>query len=139
MTATESSSFAMPWMAGTRLRCMWAPSRRAFNHVTEAEKSLNQAIRDASTKEEANEAREWLMGRKSTRRVSQIGGSSERDVIVLPEARLHVGGLDAVLRPANIFSPPIGNDMYHGNLGMDVLSQAAAVTIDFQSMSLTLR
>ena len=38
--------------------------------------------------------------------------------------------LDSVLRPANIFSKAIGNDLQHGNLGLDVLSQAAEVTID---------
>jgi hypothetical protein len=44
-----------------------------------------------------------------------------------------------VLRVANIFSKPVGNDLHHGNLGMDLLSQASDLTIDFESMSLTLR
>jgi hypothetical protein len=44
-----------------------------------------------------------------------------------------------VLRPANVFSPPIGNDLQHGNLGLDVLSQAAEVMIDFQAMLVTVR
>jgi hypothetical protein len=60
-------------------------------------------------------------------------------VTVVPEVRLHIGGFEAVLRPANVFSKPVGNDSYHGNIGMDVLRQAAEVTIDFRSMSLTLR
>jgi hypothetical protein len=71
--------------------------------------------------------------------VTQIGGSNDRDVVVLPEVRLRVGRFDTVLRPANIFSKPVGDDRLHGNLGMDLLSQAAEVTLDFQSMVLSLR
>jgi len=33
----------------------------------------------------------------------------------------------------------VGDDRHHGNLGMDVLAQASAVTIDFASMAVTLR
>jgi aspartyl protease len=77
-------------------------------------------------------------GRTSTRQVRQIGGALERQIVVIPELRLHVGGFDSLLRPANVFSKPVGNDLQHGNLGIDVLSQAAEVTIDFQAMSLTL-
>jgi hypothetical protein len=78
-------------------------------------------------------------GSKGTVRITQIGGSNEREVTVVPEVRLRVGGFETLLRPANIFSKPVGNDSYHGNFGMDLLSQAAEVTIDFQSMSLALR
>ena len=78
-------------------------------------------------------------GRKGTRVVHQIGGAVEREIITIPELRLRVGGFDSVLRPANIFSKPVGNDFQHGNLGMDVLSQAAEVMIDFRTMSLTVR
>ena len=78
-------------------------------------------------------------GRRSTKQVQQIGGSAEREIVAIPEIRLRVGGFDGVLRPANIFSKPVGNALQHGNLGLDVLSQAAEVMIDFQSMSLTVR
>jgi aspartyl protease len=78
-------------------------------------------------------------GRKSTKQVHQIGGSTEQQIVAIPELRLRVGGLDGVLRPANLFSPPIGNDLQHGNLGLDVLSQAAEVMIDFQAMLVTVR
>jgi hypothetical protein len=78
-------------------------------------------------------------GSKGTKRITQIGGSNEREVTIVPEVRLRVGGFETVLRPAAIFSKPVGNDSYHGNLGMDLLSQAAEVMIDFQSMSLALR
>jgi hypothetical protein len=78
-------------------------------------------------------------GRKSTARVHQIGGSAEQQIVAIAELRLGVGEWDGVLRPANVFSPPIGNDRQHGNLGLDVLSQAAEVMIDFQAMSVTVR
>jgi Aspartyl protease len=78
-------------------------------------------------------------GRKTTKQVHQIGGASEREIVLMPELRLRVGGFDSVLKPANVFSKPVGNDLHHGNLGLDVLSQAAEVTLDFQSMSLTLK
>ncbi len=78
-------------------------------------------------------------GLKSTKQVHQIGGSTEQQIVAIPELRLRVGGWDGVLRPANVFSPPIGNDLQYGNLGMDVLSQAAEVMIDFQAMFVTIR
>ena len=78
-------------------------------------------------------------GRKTTKQVHQIGGSTEQQIVAIPELRLRVGGWDGVLRPANVFSPPIGNDLQHGNLGLDVLSQAAEVMIDFQAMLVTVR
>jgi hypothetical protein len=78
-------------------------------------------------------------GRTSTQRVNQIGGSNEHEVTVISELPLRVGGRDVVLKPAIIFSRPVGDQRRHGNLGMDLLSQAAGVTIDFGSMSLTLR
>ncbi len=78
-------------------------------------------------------------GRKGTARVTQIGGATDRDVIVIPDVRLNVGGKDANLKEGKLFSRPVGDDRFHGLLGMDILSQAADVTIDFRSMRLTLR
>jgi hypothetical protein len=78
-------------------------------------------------------------GTKGRVSLNQIGSSSEHEVIVLPEVRMRVGGFDTLLRPANIFSPPVSDTRSHGNLGMDLLSQASDVTIDFESMMLSLR
>jgi predicted aspartyl protease len=78
-------------------------------------------------------------GTAGQKRVSQIGGSNVRDVTILPELRLEIGGLDTVLRSAAVFSKPVGNDFYHGNLGMDLLGRADEVAIDFRSMSIALR
>jgi hypothetical protein len=78
-------------------------------------------------------------GSRSTKRVQQIGGATDREVVTIPQIRLRVGGFEGLLQPAQVFSKPIGNDFQHGNLGVDVLSQASEVTIDFRAMSLTVR
>jgi hypothetical protein len=56
-------------------------------------------------------------GSRTSKRVTQIGGSKDRDVIGLPELRLRIGGLEAALRPANVFAKPVGNEFQHGLLG----------------------
>lgn len=78
-------------------------------------------------------------GRKTTKTLQQIGGAKQQDVVVLPEAHLGIGTFDAVLRPAEVFGKSVGDELHHGNLGMNVLGQARAVTIDLRSMLLTLR
>jgi hypothetical protein len=67
-----------------------------------------------------------------------IAGSNERDASVLPEIRLRVGGLETILQPAKVFSKPVGDDFHYGLLGLDVLTQAREVQIDFRSMTLKL-
>jgi LAS superfamily LD-carboxypeptidase LdcB len=75
-------------------------------------------------------AKEWLV---------TIGGSGYREVVRIPRLGLRIGGLEVTLRPADVFSRPVGNEHHHGLLGMDLLSQAREVTIDFRSMSVGLR
>jgi hypothetical protein len=58
--------------------------------------------------------------------------------IALPEIQLRVGGLHTTIRPAQVFAKPVGDGFHHGLLGMDVLSQAREVSIDFRSMMLEL-
>jgi Aspartyl protease len=77
-------------------------------------------------------------GTKSKQQVTLVGGSNERETIALPEIQLLVGGLNTTLRPAQVFSKPVGDDFHHGLLGMDMLSQAREVSIDFRSMMLEL-
>lgn len=77
-------------------------------------------------------------GTRNTQRVEQVGGANERPTILLPEVTLQVGGLQTELRPAQVFSKPIGDDFRHGLLGMDVFSQASEVQIDFTSMTVIL-
>ena len=77
-------------------------------------------------------------GTKGTATVTQIGGGTDRDIVTSPDLRLRVGGKDLALTRGNVFSRPVGDDRFHGLLGMDVLSQATEVRIDFRSMTLTL-
>ena len=77
-------------------------------------------------------------GTKGTSTVTQIGGATDRDIVTIPDLRLRVGGKDLALTRGNVFSRPVGDDRFHGLLGMDVLSQATEVRIDFRSMTLTL-
>ena len=77
-------------------------------------------------------------GTKSTRKVTQMGGSQERDIVSLPELQLQVGGFDTVLKPAQVFSKPVGNDSRYGLLGLDLLTQAREVVVDFRSMTVQL-
>jgi hypothetical protein len=78
-------------------------------------------------------------GTKGTKTVTEVGGSNEREITLLPEIQLRVGGLTTTLRPAPVFSKPVGDDFHHGLLGMDVFSQARDVRIDFRSMIFQLR
>ncbi len=77
-------------------------------------------------------------GTKGTSTLTQIAGTTDRDVVTIPDLRLRVGGKDLALTRGNVFSKPVGDDRFHGLLGMDVLSQATEVRIDFRSMTLTL-
>jgi hypothetical protein len=77
-------------------------------------------------------------GTKSKHQVTEVGGANLRDTVMLPEVTLRLGGLDATLQPAQVFSKPVGDDYHHCLLGLDVLSQAREVWIDFRSMSLQL-
>jgi clan AA aspartic protease (TIGR02281 family) len=77
-------------------------------------------------------------GTKSTRKVTQIGGAQERDIVSLPELQLQVGGFDTVLKPAQVFSKPVGDDSRYGLLGTDLLTQAREVRVDFRSMTIQL-
>jgi len=77
-------------------------------------------------------------GTKSSQRVAMVGGSNVRETITLPEIQLRVGGLNTTLRPAQVFSKPVGDDFHHCLLGLDVLSQAREVRIDVRSMTLQL-
>jgi hypothetical protein len=80
-----------------------------------------------------------VQGTRDRVRLNQIGGSIEHDVIVLSELTLQVAAFDMVLRPASVFSAPVGAPHVHGNLGMDLLSQPSEVMLDFQSLTITLR
>src|SRR5262245_55082975 len=77
-------------------------------------------------------------GTQSKQTLTEVGGSRESEATVLPEIQLRIGGFDTTLRPAPVFSKPVGDDFHHGLLGMDLLSQAREVRVDFRSMTLEL-
>jgi hypothetical protein len=78
-------------------------------------------------------------GTKGTATVTQLGAATDREVVTIPDLRLRVGGKDLALTRGSVFSKPVGDDRFHGLLGMDALSQATEVRIDFRSMTLTLQ
>ena len=75
-------------------------------------------------------------GVKAATRLRGLGGSTEVEVISLPEFRFHAGGFDFVLRPAQVLpkDSSVDRDSYHVWVGMDVLGQAHSVMLDFLSM-----
>jgi hypothetical protein len=77
-------------------------------------------------------------GRPGTTHNVQVGGAFDLDTIVLPEVRLRVGRHAIKLSPARVIPKDIGSEWHYANLGMDALSQAQVVTIDFKSMTLLL-
>jgi predicted aspartyl protease len=79
-----------------------------------------------------------LRGIQKKQILTEIGGSQEREATVIPEVQLRIGGFETTLRPAPVFAEPVGDDFHHGLLGMDLLSRAREVRIDFRSMTLQL-
>jgi hypothetical protein len=77
-------------------------------------------------------------GTPSRQRISAVGGSNVRETLRIPELLIQIGGLKAWLRPARVYDAPIGDETHHGLVGMDVLSEAAEVRIDFNTMRLDL-
>ena len=78
-------------------------------------------------------------GTKGTKKVTQIGGSTDREIVILPELQLMIGGFAGVLKPANVFASPVGDANMHANIGLDVLMEAHEIVFDFRTMTLTLR
>jgi predicted aspartyl protease len=79
-------------------------------------------------------------GTRATAVLRGVGGSTNVEVVRIPELTFAVDGSDLTLRPAEVL--PAQNDAdrhsYHIWLGMDVLGSARAVTIDFKSMTVAI-
>lgn len=77
--------------------------------------------------------------------VSQLengfAGRASISAKVVPELRFAVGGFDVHMRAAHVLLARTTADSqwYYARLGLDVLSQAREVTIDFESLTLTLQ
>jgi hypothetical protein len=78
-------------------------------------------------------------GSTTTAAVEQIGGRRQEEILIVPDVRLHLGGLEALLPRARVFVNRPGVGVQHGNLGMDIFSQASRVTFDFRNMSMAIR
>ena len=79
------------------------------------------------------------LGRLGTTHRVAVNGDFELDSIILPELSLRVGGFRTMLRPAHVIRKEVGSEWHYGNLGLDLLSQARVVTLDFKSMTLILQ
>jgi hypothetical protein len=78
-------------------------------------------------------------GRRGTTRNVGAGGTFGVDSIILPELSLRIAGFGTTLRPANVLLNDVGSEWRYGNLGLDLLSQARIVTLDFKSMTIALQ
>jgi predicted aspartyl protease len=78
-------------------------------------------------------------GKRSVATLDAHGAHSELMELTMPEVTLRVGGSDATLRPAGVLleKAPLRNER-HGTIGMDLLNSVQRVTLDLQSMRLTL-
>ena len=82
------------------------------------------------------------MGAKDTTRVNGVGGSSIVESVTLPAVDFRIGGALAALRPAHVTmqeNPALGGRCCIGNIGLDLLLQTGALTVDFSQMTLRLR
>jgi predicted aspartyl protease len=92
----------------------------------------------------ANFAREFAreiqdVGTKSATRVEGVGGSAVIDSITVPKLDFLIDGNSATLRAAQVTmqeNSALGGRCCIGNIGLDLLLQTGAVTIDFSRMIL---
>ncbi len=79
-------------------------------------------------------------GKKQSLQVNGMDGSVEVPGVILPEVILRVGGFPSVLHSARVELQKTAQNSqwYYGRVGMAIYRQAHRVTIDFQSMSLSL-
>ena len=81
-------------------------------------------------------------GVRDTTRVTGAGGSSVIESVTLPAIDFQIGATPVTLRPAHVTmqeNPALGGRCCIGNLGLDLLLQTGAVTIDFSRMRVRLR
>ena len=80
-------------------------------------------------------------GQKELHTLTGVGGSADFESIVLPSLQFQVGRNNLDLQPAHVLMKETNSTSkwFAGNLGMDLLLQPAAVTLDFPSMRFTLQ
>jgi hypothetical protein len=81
-------------------------------------------------------------GTKGRTSVAGAGGTAVIESLTLPEVTFSIGGSLVALRPAHVTlqeNPALGGRCCVGNIGLDLLLQTGAVTIDFRTMTVSLR
>lgn len=76
-------------------------------------------------------------GRKETRAITGMGGSTSYESVLLGPVTFSVGGREVVLKAPHVF-PSHSLGSFDGNMGHDILDQAKSVTVDFTAMALQL-
>ena len=79
--------------------------------------------------------------RKTSQKISGATGGVNLDAAILPELQMRVAGFPVVIKDVSALRSPTvpASNFHHGLMGMDTLSKAAEVTLDFRAMRLDLR
>jgi predicted aspartyl protease len=79
-------------------------------------------------------------GKKETKTVTGVGGSTDFDSTVLNSVTFTIGGADVTLKPAHVLGKANNSNSawFSANVGVDLLNQKV-VTIDWSTMSITLQ
>jgi predicted aspartyl protease len=77
-------------------------------------------------------------GQSGSTDVRGVGHAERLDSVTLPELTFRLGGTDVLLRPAHVILKDMGASCCVGNVGLDLLTQTHAFTIDFTAMRLEL-
>lgn len=78
-------------------------------------------------------------GTPEKRSLEGLGGTVENSSMLLPSVNFEIGGKSVVLKPAHVFTEHGNGTWASGNLGMDLLRQVHAFTLDFGAMTLRLQ
>jgi len=81
-------------------------------------------------------------GVKDTTTIAGVGGTTATESVTLPTLDFDIGGTQVALRPAHVTmqrTSALGGKCCVGNIGLDLLLQTGALTIDFRTMTIRLR
>jgi predicted aspartyl protease len=81
-------------------------------------------------------------GVKDTTTIAGVGGTTAVESVTLPTVDFEIGGTQVALRPAHVTmqrTSALGGKCCVGNIGLDLLLQTGALTIDFKTMKVRLR
>ncbi len=80
-------------------------------------------------------------GKEASALLRGVGGSTEVRVVAVPEIKFSAGGADLVMRPAQVLPKDerVDRDWYHVWLGMDLLGTMREISLDFKSLTFSLK